>query len=66
MKKISYFVSYAFYSEKQSGFGSIHIKLTYKIKSYDDIIGIKKYLDLEVKDAYGEKCECAVINYIKI
>ena len=61
-----YFVSYAFFSKRQNGFGNVQIKLPCEIGCMSDIVEINNYLSNNVKDEHGEKVNAVVLNYIKL
>jgi hypothetical protein len=65
-KEYVYFVSYAYFSTKQSGFGAIEMLLTNKIKKYSDIKLIVEFLNKEIRDGDGNNCDCVVQNYIRL
>jgi hypothetical protein len=61
---MSNYVSYAWFTSRQSGFGGININIPEKIICIEDVQGISKWLgDEVVKDAYGEKASCVVLNF---
>lgn len=59
-----YFVSYNWWTSRQKGSGSIEITLDYPIRKFSDIKLIKKYIEENVKDKYGEYVDACVMNYI--
>lgn len=65
-KNYKYFVSYNYSSSRQTGFGSIEMNLSIKIKSYKDVKAIIEWLNNSIKDEYNNKCKCIVLNYIPL
>ena len=60
------YVSYAWFTSKQSGFGGINIVNPENISCIDDVQIISKWLSDEVvKDKYGEKANCVVLTFQK-
>lgn len=64
-KKYKYFVSYNFMFVDQSGYGNCYCTLRDKI-SEQDIRDIQESLDKRIKDKYGNKCKCVVMNFKEI
>lgn len=61
---MSNYISYAWYTSKQSGFGGINITEPRKIASIGDVQDITKWLSDEmIKDKYGEKANCVVLSF---
>jgi len=61
---MKYFISYGFFSKLQQGFGCCELGVD--INSIEDVKEINKRLTEHTQDEYGEKCNCCVINYIKM
>lgn len=63
---MSNYVSYAWFTSRQSGFGGINISVPKDIKNIQDVKKISKWLKEEVvKDDYGERASCVVISFQK-
>lgn len=61
---MSNYISYAWFTSKQNGFGGINITSPKRITSIDDVQGVSKWLSEEVVvDAYGEKASCVVLSF---
>ncbi len=60
------FVSYAWFTKNQSGFGSINITEPENITCIQDTNDIARWLSEEVvKDKYGEKAAVCVLSFQK-
>jgi hypothetical protein len=58
------YVSYAWYTSRQSGFGGINIFNPKNIENIDDVQAISRWLSEDVvKDKYGEKASCVVLSF---
>lgn len=61
---MSNYISYAFFTGRQSGFGGINIESPKDIKDIYDVQAISKWLGEEVvRDKYGEKASCVVLSF---
>lgn len=61
---MSNFVSYAWYTSRQSGFGCLEVTSPKDISTIQDIQKISKWLgDEVVKDKHGEKASCVVLSF---
>lgn len=59
-----YFVSYNFYTETASGFGSVEMTMPNKIKGYKDVLDIHNWI-LDNCDFKGQKLtQVCILNFI--
>lgn len=63
---MDYFVSYNWFSDKQTGSGSIKITFSGEINDYQDITIIKEHIDNITQDDHGNKIRCVIMNYIPL
>jgi len=59
---INYFVSYRYYSEKQTGHGMVNVSLIDPISSYEIVQDVTKRLAEGLKDEYGEPVKRVIIT----
>jgi hypothetical protein len=64
--KLGNFVSYAWFTSTQSGFGCIYMKNPASIKNMDDVKGVNDYITSKlIKDKNYKDAKCVVINFQK-
>jgi len=63
---MKYFVSYKYYSKKQTGFGSIEYTAKKVIDTYEEVLTLLEWLNIIIQDKYCRQAECAILNYIPL
>ncbi len=60
---MDYFISYAYFSDRQHRFGNDSFTVKSGIINYDIIKEINKMLCEKIKDDYGDKCKVSIIYW---